>query len=282
MHAPLGFERPAASPPFDVLPIDELSFASHLAPWDGDPVAVFDEWLPGTVINFSESRPTYLLASSYRDVWQPRMRELLMARLEAVADRAHAAGATVAEPSVVIKETPSSHGADRVMDLVPGSRALVLIRDPRDVVDSLLSAFSPGGFMAEQFGVSYSGASRIEGVRWAAKQWAMSIDVSMQALAAHDPELGMTVRYEDLIDGTGERLAAILAWIGIDRSQSQIAEAVEGTAFQSLPREEIGELKRDRKAQPGAWRENLTESAVAAILEIVGDRLERFGYEARP
>ena len=280
MHAALGFEPPEDGRPLDVLPIDELSFASHLAPWDGKPVSVYGEWLPGTVLNFSESRPTYLLASTYRDAWEPRMRELLMARLEAVAERAHAAGATIEDPNVVIKETPTSHGADRVMGLVPESRAIVLIRDPRDVVDSLLSAFRPGGFMAEQFGVSYSEDSRIEAVRWASKQWAMSIDVSMHALEAHDPDLGMTVRYEDLMEATVEHLAAILGWIGIDRSSSQVDDAVAGTAFRSLPSEKVGELKRERKAQPGHWREILTEAEVEAILEIAGDRLERFGYAA--
>jgi Sulfotransferase family len=280
MHAPLGFEPTAGGSPLDVLPIDELSFASHLAPWDGQPVAVFDEWLPGTVLNFSEARPTYLFSSSYRDVWQPRMRDLLLARLDAVAERAASVGVAVADPTIVIKETPTSHGADRVMDLVPGSRAIVLIRDPRDVVDSLLSAFRPGGFMAEQFGVSYSGASRIDGVRWASRQWAMSIDVAMHALDAHDPDLGMTVRYEDLIADTASELAAILSWAGLERSASQIAQAVEDSAFGSLPDDEVGELKRDRKALPGSWRENLSEPELEAILETVGDRLERFGYGA--
>ncbi len=86
-------------------------------------------------------------------------------------------GSANPDAAIVVKETPSGHAADRVMDLLPDSRALLLVRDPRDVVDSLMHALRPGGFIARQFGVSFDDDRRAEGIAWAAQTWAMSMDV---------------------------------------------------------------------------------------------------------
>jgi hypothetical protein len=166
------------------------------------------------------------------------------------------------------------------MALLPESRALVLIRDPRDVVDSLMHAFSAGGFMAKSFGVSYdTDEERLEGVRWAATHWAMSFDVSEAALAAHDPARGRTVRYEDLRADPERELAGILAWMGLDRTSAQVAEAVAANSFDRVPADQRGAGKRNRTAQPGSWRENLSDAELEIVREVVGERLEQLGYD---
>jgi hypothetical protein len=277
---PLGFEAPGpGSEPVTVIPADELSFGNHLAPWDGHPVEVFGEWLPGSVINFSEHRPTYLLAEAHAATWRPWMRGLALARLDAVRRSAAEADLAAPDAAIVVKETPSGHAADRVMDLLPRSRALLLVRDPRDVVDSLLHALRPGGFMARQFGVAFGGDGREAGVAWAAQTWAMSVDVGRRALERHDEALGRTVRYEDLIADPAGTLHGLLGWIGAARERESVEAAVAELAFETLPAGAVGDLKRNRSATPGAWRENLSEEEVATVDEIAGDRLERYGYE---
>jgi hypothetical protein len=283
MYKSLGYMPPYAdaSVPPRVIPVDELSFASHLAPWTNDIVDVYGKLLPATAINFSEGRPSYLLAKEYEPAWRPRMRELLFERLRAVERRSRSALPTMdRSPLFAIKETPTSHGADRVMALFPGSRALLLIRDPRDVADSLLHAFAPGGFMAKPFGTTFeTEAERLEGARWAARHWTMSIDVSEAALAAHDPALGLTLRYEDLRADPAAGLGRVLSWMGIERTAGEVEEAVAANSFERLPGEQRGAGKRNRSAQPGRWRENLSAAEIEAVHEVVGDRLERFGYE---
>ena len=49
-------------------------------------------------------------------------------------------------------------------------------------------------------------------------------------------------------------------------------------SFTALPSEAVGELKRNRSATPGAWRENLNAAEAAIVDEIAGERLERYGY----
>jgi hypothetical protein len=305
LNAPLGFAPPQSpqQPPAAV-PIDELLFASHLVPWDGEPVEVLGEWWPGSVIGYSHGRPTYFLSDAYADVWRPQMRRLVLTRIAAVVDRARATlPGLPRQPQVAIKETPSGHGADRVMALLPRSRALLLIRDPRDVVDSLLHAFGPGGFMATQYGKAYATADeRAEGAAWAARLWAMSADVGAAALARHDPALARSVRYEDLLADTAGELASLLGWIGIERDPAAIAATVERRSFaraadsgdsrrirsarpgrwrESLSEREAesGDLQRNRSARPGRWRETLSGREAEIVNRIAGERIERWGYE---
>jgi hypothetical protein len=275
----LGFlppDRPAG--PVDVIPADEPSFGHHLAPFDGAPVALYGEWHPGSIINGSEGRPTYLLAEAHAATWRPWMRGLILARLGAVRQAAAGDGLAAADASIVVKETPSGHAADRVMSLLPRSRALLLARDPRDVVDSLMHALRPGGFIARQFGVSYGEEEREAGVIWAARTWAMSMDVAKHALREHDPALSRTMRYEDLLGEPAEILEDLLAWIGVERDRRQVEATVNELSFASLPSAAVGELKRNRSASPGAWRENLSTAEAALVAEIAGERLERYGY----
>jgi len=283
LNAPLGFVLPATAPSRapDVVPVDELLFASHLVPWDGRPVEVFGEWWPGSVYGASRGRASYFLSDAYRDAWQPEMRRLVLTRLQATVARAREAVPSIpARPAVVVKETPSGHGADQVMELLPRSRGLLLIRDPRDVVDSLLHAFAPGGFMAVQYGQAYETADeRAAGAEWAAKTWAMSADVGRAAIERdHDPALGMVVRYEDLLADTAAGLASILDWMGMPQSPAAVAETVERRSFARVA-DEAGDLRRTRSARPGRWRESLSKREVEIVDAIAAERLERYGYE---
>ncbi len=84
--------------------------------------------------------------SAYEDVWRPEVRRLTLIRLYAVIERAREAGLKLADdpPLMVIKEVNGSHGADLVMSLFPRSKMIFLVRDGRDVLDSLLDANTDG------------------------------------------------------------------------------------------------------------------------------------------
>src|SRR5699024_3992817 len=108
MYKSLGFAPPYArsTVPPEVIPIEELSVASHLAPWSGEIVHVFDKRLPGTVINFSEGRSSYLLAKEYEDIWLPTMRRLVLKRVGAAERRTSGSLPRMkARPQIVIRET---------------------------------------------------------------------------------------------------------------------------------------------------------------------------------
>ena len=265
-----------------MVPVEELSLASHLAPWPGEILEAGGRWLPGTIPSYSEPRPTYLLAREYESTWRPRVRGLILSRLHAAEQRAlEALPRMDRSPTVVVKETPTSHGADRVMRMIPRSRIVMMVRDPRDVVDSLMHAFGPGGFMAGQHGTRFETVQqRIDGVVAAAKLWSMSIDVTSAAIEAHDPALVRTLRYEDLLaDPVGE-LGSLLTWLGHERGDSELAEAVEMCSLAQLAADQHDKGRPVRGAPPGSWRESLTGRELEALREVVGDRITTLGYHA--
>jgi hypothetical protein len=222
-----------------------------------------------------------MLSDAQREIWEPAAREFIRARLGGVVDRARDAGVPIGnEPAVVIKETNGSHAADLVMRLLPSSRLLLLIRDGRDVVDSLLAAYQPGGFFARNQGRAFTTAEeRREGLLWAARLWACNTDVTLQAIERHDPSLCRTVRYEDLLTDTAGELARTFEWMGIERDAGAVEQIVAGQSFSRIPEKQRGPLTRNRSASPGLWRKNLSGEEQDIVDRICGPLLERFGYE---
>ncbi len=166
------------------------------------------------------------------------------------------------------------------MALMPRSRQLFLVRDGRDVVDSLMHAYQPGGFLARHQGYSYSTPEeRLEGVAWGARLWSVNVDTTLRAIDAHPAELSRTVRYEDLLADNRARITELDAWLGLDRSEAEREEMLAATAFAAVPDKRRGATERNRAANPGLWRENLSEEEQRICNEIMGPRLKRLGYE---
>jgi hypothetical protein len=282
-EVPLGFQPPARSPsaPFDVVPVDETFLSNHISPAFGDPRIVNGRWLPGTLNNLLSGKPAYAFSDEYADVWRPELRRLALVRLNGVLDRARREGIALSDDvRVVIKETNGSHASDIVMSLMPTSRMLLLIRDGRDVVDSLLAAYQPGAFMANKQGQAFATPEeRAEGLRWAARLWACNTDMTLKAMESHPEELCLAVRYEDVLSDPVGEVAAIHSWLGVDRDRELIERAVDRHAFTKLPEKQKGPLTRNRSAKPGLWRTNLSGEEQAVVQEICGPLLRRFGYD---
>lgn len=280
----LGFRLPKGSGPntFDAIPVDESFLSNHLAPALADPRRVGEEWVPGTLNNYlSANKPTYAFSQEYEPVWRPEARRFGLVRIAGTIQRARNAGIDLPGlPHVVIKETNGTHAADLLMSLLPGSRMLLLIRDGRDVVDSLVAAYQPGAFLANNQGQSFgTPEKRATRVRWAAELWACNTDTALRAMEAHPDELCRVLRYEDLLANTTAELAGLYEWMGIRRDPEWIAETAWTRSFQAIPDRDKGPLTRNRAARPGMWRDNLSDEEQAVVAEVFGSRLARFGYE---
>ena len=279
----LGYTPPAEQPrsALDTLPVDETFISNHLAPALADPRIVDGRWTPGSLNNLLSSRPAYVFSDEYAEIWEPAAKTLALTRLRGVLARGREARIPFTDdPLVVIKETNGSHAADIVMRIMSQSRMLLLIRDARDVVDSLLHAYQPGGFFAAKQGREFKDADeRTEGLEWAARLWACNTDMTLKAIEAHDPRLTRTVRYEDLLADTAGELGGLLEWLELPRAPGHADELAERYSFSSVPDELKGPLTRNRAARPGLWRENLSEAEQDRVNEICGPLLERFGYE---
>ena len=181
------------------------------------------------------------------------------------------------DPVVVIKDVGTSHAADVTMALLPRSRFLFLVRDGRDVIDSLVHAAQPGSWFSRVAKpLISSDEDRLAFVREKAIDWACWTDACQRAWARHPPELRRLVRYEELLaDPVGE-LGSLCRWIGLERNGSVLEAAVRAHTFGA--NEPTGPTEFARAASPGLWRQNLSEEEQRLAEEIIGDRLADLGY----
>ncbi len=278
--APSGVTRldaPGAGPP-RAIPINEPYAQHHVAPALFQERPEDDEFSFSTLHAFRHAGANYFLSDRFEDAWRPQLRLLVLARLAAQVDAVtHDFG--VRGP-VVIKEPNGSIGASFVMSLLPRSRLLFLLRDGRDVVDSMVDAQMPGGWLESpiQGRAEQLRQHRLGLVRRESRLWLTRTEAVKRAYDAVPRDLRLLVRYEDArIDPAGE-LTRMEQWLGIDRTAEARADALRWNDFDAFPAEAKGSGKTLRAAHPGLWRENLDSDEQAAMLEILGPPLAELGY----
>lgn len=264
------------------LPVDEFRIASHLVAASG--VAELDNGavVPDSLNFFFAAYSSYAFSSAFEDVWRPEARRFTLVRLNAVIDRAKEAGLGLDSgvPLLVIKEVNSSHGADLVMSLFPRSRMIFLVRDGRDVLDSLLDANQPGGWLARDAAPEVeSEHGRREFVRRNALDWVARMNVCTRAYDDHDPALRRRVRYEDLVADGDAQFGALAGWLALPAGPRRIRNVVQSHSMSAVPDDRKGTGKIRRAASPGRWREGLSEEEQDLAREIMATRLRELGYE---
>ena len=277
---PAGFRAPSGwKGPAEALPVEDFFLSHHVAPLMGEPVRLEDgSYVPASLKTFLSGRSPYMFSDAYADVWRPELRRLALLRLNAVVERA-SARFRLKSPLLVLKEVSGSHATDQVMSLFPRSRLVLLVRDGRDVIDSLLHAYEPGSWLARAQGVSYSGPEkRLELVRREAKVWVANMAASRRAHDQHPQDLRWTIRYEDLRADPARELAPVIDWLGVPWDAARIGSVVERHAFDSLGGADRGPGKYFRAATPGLWRENLSVEERSMAEEIMGPELRALGY----
>ena len=180
---------------------------------------------------------------------------------------------------MVVKEPNGSHAAELLLSLLPGSRLIFLLRDGRDVVDSLVAANQERGWRENRSSLdATSEASRLAFVRRESEVWVNRTSGVQNAYEAHDPARRYLLRYEDLLRDTRAELGRLLEWLGRPRKDDELAATVDDHAFESLPRFLTGPGKIRRAATPGLWRENLREAEQEAMSDVMGAKLHELGY----
>ena len=265
-----------------VVPVNEPLIGQHLGPFFSDEPGIQARDLDAS--NFTPSRylrdaGQYFFADEFRDAWLPQLGALMRARFHAHA-AARASEVPLAETLLVIKEPHGSQAADLITEALPGSRLLFLLRDGRDVVDSELAAASKGSWLGDVFPVveGIDADERIEFVEQSAHKWLWRTEVVEQAYAAHQgPKL--LVRYEDMLAVPAPQLRRVFDWLGLEISDPDLESLVEGQSFDRLPAEHRGPDRIFRAAQPGLWRENLSEAEHEILERVMGPKLRELGYE---
>lgn len=270
LDAPEGGRPPA-------IPINEPYAQQHLAPTVA--VDMGGDVAEATLHEFRHTNPNYLLSDRFAGAWRPALRELVLTRLAAQVD-AVSRDCDVRGGAVVIKEPNGSIGADFVMSLLPRSRMIFLLRDGRDVVDSMVDAQMPGGWLASPVAsrAEELRADRLALVRRESQLWLARTQAVKRAFDAHPEARRCLVRYEDALRNIDPVLRDLERWLELKRTPAAHADALRWNDFATVPAEAKGAGKPLRAASPGLWRENLSEPEQAAMAEIMGTQLAELGY----
>jgi hypothetical protein len=264
----------------EAVPINEPYLPQHLIPLV--PIR-FDPADPSsrsatTLKEIRGGDPHYFFAHEYEGVWRPELRQLILARLRAQAERVEREHGLV-DPAVIVKEPNGSHGADLMMSLLPHSRLIFLVRDGRDVIDSLMDAMSGGWLDEPHMRRLDTDEVRLGFARSEARSWLGRTRAVERAFDAHDPELRWKLRYEDLRADTLATLRPLVDWLGVRRSDAELRAAVAANAFEAIPSAEKGPGTQRRAATPGLWREHMSPEETRAIEDVIGPKLVELGYE---
>jgi len=185
------------------------------------------------------------------------------------------------EEYLVVKEPNGSTGAPLLMEALPESRMILLVRDPRDVAASVLDGARKGSWLYERKDKGRWKENALADTdpetitRRRANMYMTQVGRARDAYKAHEgPKV--LVRYEDLRADTLETMKRIYSELGIPAEEKELARVVEKHSWENIPEEDKGEGKFYRKATPGGWREDLTAKQARIIEEITAPLLKEF------
>ncbi len=264
-----------------VVPVNEPLIGQHLGPFFSDEPGIQARDLDSsdfTPVRYLRDAGQYFFAAEFREVWAPLLGSLMCARFHAHAT-ARPAAVPLPETFVVIKEPHGSQAADVIMEALPSSRLLFLLRDGRDVVDSELAAAAKGSWLGDVFPVvgGVGDDERLSFVEQSACKWLWRTEVVEQAYAAH-PGPKLLVRYEDMLAGAAGQLRRVFHWLGLELADADLDSLVQSQSFERLPAEHRGPDRIFRAAQPGLWRENLSREEQSVVERVIGPKLRELGY----
>jgi hypothetical protein len=214
-------------------------------------------------------KENFILGSGFKESWLSAIRSVVLE------------GATARYPEVaekggylVIKEPHGSIGAPLLMEALPESRMVFLVRDPRDVAASALHSSFVRATPSE---LRWQKAEeRPEGfVKDRAENYLRDIRRTKQAYEAHKGHK-VLVRYEDLKADTLGTMKRIYSALEIPVQEAELVRAVEKYAWENIPEDKKGSGTVRRRGTSGGWREDLTPEQVKIVERITAPILEEF------
>ena len=167
-----------------------------------------------------------------------------------------------------------------LMDALPESRMVLLVRDPRDFAASVLDAVKDDGWMYE--GMDEWARRDLDTekdvlryLRALSRQYVRQISNGKKAFDSHEGRK-ILLKYDDLRTDTLGTMRDLCAALELPVDEKMLAEIVDKHSWENIPRRERGEGKFYRKATSGGWREDLTPEQAKIVEDIVGPLVGEF------
>jgi hypothetical protein len=169
----------------------------------------------------------------------------------------------------VEKFLPYQLTPDLLSEMYPGAREVILVRDFRDMLCSVIAFNQKRGYQA--FGRADVGSD--------AEYVETAVANSARRLLRRRRERGEEahlVRYEDLIQEPAETLAGTMRYLGLDAGEEAVAAALERSEEESLDEHRTtGKVSESI----GRWKRDLSPELAQVCAEVLDPVLVEFGYE---
>jgi hypothetical protein len=191
------------------------------------------------------------------------------------------------QPGELFVEKTPSHALfiPEIKQMLPASRIIHIIRDPRDVVASLLAA-------AQTWGSNWAP----ERARVAAHIWREHVRTAREAAKKLSTDEFYEIKYEKLWDSTEETLIELFQFLNLRWSPDSIRKSIEANRPEAMrlggtPIPVYGEVARRvgpvsklphgfiRTARPHGWKRELSLPQKLRVWRVVYKTMRDFGYE---
>lgn len=228
---------------------------------------------------------SFVMGLDRKPVWLESVRRFVLDAVGTKYDR------RTREGYLVVKEPSGSVGAPLIMEAIPESRMVFLIRDPRDVVASILDATKRGSWLHEwsnephEYDAAKSSGKSLpdeisngESTAFVEKQARVYLHLAEPARQAYEAHEGpkALLRYEDLREDTLNEMKRLYTELEMTVDEEELARVVEEHSWENIPEERKGEGKFFRKGEAGGWRKDLTAEQIEIIEEITAPLLQEF------
>lgn len=169
----------------------------------------------------------------------------------------------------VEKFVPRQPAIPLLKEIYPGAKEILLVRDFRDMLSSILAFNRKRGYRA-------FGRDRVvSDAEYVRKHLRNSAQALLERRRAH-AEVVHLIRYEDLIASPESELAAALAYLELDGDANRVRQMIEAAGRQSAAGHRT---TPDPEASIGRWRQDLSPELIEVCAHELGEALAGFGYE---
>jgi len=219
-------------------------------------------------------RVNYVLGDPTREAWTKALRNFVL-------QTAWASHPSITlERYLIVKEPGGAVGAPLLMDALPESRMVLLVRDPRDFAASVLDAVKNDGWLYEGLDERArrdlsSERNTLRYLKVLSRQYVRQMSNGKKAFDSHEGRK-ILLKYDDLRADTLGAMRRLCAELAIPVDEQRLARVVERHSWEKIPEKERGAGKFYRKATSGGWREDLTPEQATIVEEVTAPLLEEF------
>jgi len=223
-------------------------------------------------IDFFSEDPHYFFSTRYKNTWAYYLRKLILNRIYAQVQ--------TLSNKIVIKEPNGSVGADILSQCFSKSKIILVQRDCRDVIDSLIDARSKNSQFTKRFQTKpIPEKQRLHFIERKSNNLVKLMNILFRTYEQHDIKLKLMIKYEDLRNSTTDVLQKIYDFIDIKISKDELKNIINKFTFEKIPPDQRGSGKVKRSATPYKWKENFSSEEKEIMNKILVETLRKLGYD---